>query len=113
MAVVDGEMMMASQSPASTNAWMSEICLLSSSAASETRNSLMTPSDFSTSTCCCIVMKPVTRHGLDTEALEKHRVCAPVLANSVVSVISGSIAWSHGVAESPSGSTSRWASCRS
>ena len=55
VAVVDGETMIASQSPESTNAWMSEICLLSSSAASATRNSPM-PSSVSTSTCCCIVI---------------------------------------------------------
>ncbi|MFD2024358.1 hypothetical protein [Promicromonospora aerolata] len=114
VAVVDGEMMIASQSPASTNAWMSEICLLSSSAASETRNSPITPSSWSTSTCCCMVIQPVTRHGLETDALEKHSVLSPPsLANSPVSTSSGSMAWSHGWSAGPSGSMSRWASSRS
>ena len=73
----------------------------------------MTPSSVSTSTCCCMVIQPVWRHGLEIEALEKQRVPAPSSANSAVSASSGSMAWSQGVSASPSGSTSRWASWRS
>ena len=61
-----------------------------------------------------MVIQPVTRHGLETEALEKQSVVSPPsLANSAVSTHSGSMAWSQGSRPSPSGSTSRWASSRS
>ncbi|KRC34054.1 hypothetical protein ASE15_12585 [Oerskovia sp. Root22] len=106
-------MMIASQSPASTNAWMSEICLLSSSAASETRNSEISPEALRTSTCCCIVMNPVTRHGLETEALEKQSFLPPSFAYCAVSTNSGSIACSHGWSAGPSGTAERCASWRS
>src|SRR5690625_5142250 len=114
VAVVEGEMMRAPQSPSEMNDWMSEICWLSSSAASATRNSPITPSSWSTETCSCIVMNPVTRQGLETEALEKHRSCGPSTANSVVSTISStSIICIQGSLSSPSGSISIWASSRS
>ena len=104
-------MIRAPQSPSATNDSMSEICLLSSSPASAVRNSLMTPFSLSTSTCCCMVVQPVTRQGLETEALEKQSVWGPSAANSAVSTIScGSIICSQGVAGSPSGAMSRWAS---
>ncbi len=114
VAVVEGETMSASHSPESTNAWMSEICCSSSSAASEWRNSPISPDSWRTSTCCCMVIQPVTRQGLETEAFEKHTVASPPSrAKPAVSTHSGSMAWSHGAAGSPSGSISRWASCSS
>jgi hypothetical protein len=111
VAVVEGEMMRASHSPESTNAWMSEICWSSSSPASEVRNSPISPASWRTFTCSCMVIQPVTRQGLETEALEKHTVASPPSrVNSPVSTHSGSIACSQGVAGSPSGAMSRWAS---
>ncbi len=115
VAVVDGEMMMASQSPESTNAWMSEICWLSSSAASEEEKPPIRPSSISASACWRMVMEPVTRQGLDTEALEKQTwaFSGSSMANSAVSIHSGSIAWAQGSSSGASGVISRWASCAS
>ena len=60
-----------------------------------------------------MVMKPVWRHGLLTEALAKQTFLAPVALYSDVSVISPSMYCSHGSASSPSKVAERWASCSS
>ena len=92
---------------------MSAICVLSSSWASRVSISEIAPCPFRTSSCCCIVRKPVWRHGLLTEALAKHTFLAPADAKAAVSVISPSMYCSHGVAGSPANVASRCASCSS
>ena len=60
-----------------------------------------------------MVMKPVWRHGLLTEALAKQTFLAPSDLNSEVSVISPSMYCSHGSASSPSKVAERCSSCSS
>jgi hypothetical protein len=60
-----------------------------------------------------MVVRPVTRHGLVTEALEKQMCHFPLLAYFVVSTMVGWIIWSQGVAGSPCGAIRRCAIWRS
>jgi hypothetical protein len=108
--VVFGEMMRALQFLVCRSA-RSEICLSSLLAASATVKLAISGCSF---TSAFIVVNPVTRHGLPTPALEKHRFhLPPGFAYFAVSTMDGWIIWSHGVAGSPSGVTLRCAIWRS
>ena len=107
VAVVLGDTISASQSPLPVSVSMSEICLSSAASASRTSNSAISGCS---STSACMVVKPTCRHGLSTEALEKHTFHGPGVAYCAVSTISGSMACSHGASAGPSGSMSRMAS---
>ena len=68
-AVVFGDTISTSQLPLLTSVLMSEICLSSLPSASTWVNDLM--SAFCASTSACMLVKPTTRQGLLTPALEK------------------------------------------
>ena len=108
--MVFGETMSASQ-PLVERSARSEICLSSLLSASTTVKSPISGCSF---TSAFIVVSPVTRHGLDSPALEKQRChFFPGLAYFAVSTMDGWIICSHGVAESPCAVWLRWAICRS
>ena len=112
VAVVFGETISASHLLPETSDSMSEICLSSLASASTTVNFAISSWSL---TSCFIVLKPVWRHGLSFAAFEKHTFQPLALSDLYldVSTISGSIACSHGVSGSPSGSIVRCASCLS
>ena len=89
---------------------MSEICLSSLASASTARKLAISLWSLTSS---CMVVQPTWRHGLSTEAFEKQmfQPLAFLALYFPVETISGSMACVHGVAGSPSGSMSRWASC--
>ena len=107
--VVLGETMSALQFFACRSA-MSLICLSSLPPASSTVKSVISGCSF---TSAFIVVSPVTRHGLSSAALEKHRCHLPCLAYLAVSTMDGWIICSQGVFGSPCGAIRRCAICRS
>src|SRR5256885_8837765 len=107
--VVFGETISALQ-PLVCRSVMSVISLSSLPPASSTVNSLISGCSF---TSAFMVVRPVTRQGLSSAALEKHRCHLPCFVYFAVSTMDGWIICSQGVFGSPCGAIRRCAIWRS